>query len=238
MASPTKKEAAPAGFARELQRHLLRLKALRGPGAKPPPRLAELKRWQSDRLTRSYEDVAAQPRYRAATSFFIDDLYGPKDFSGRDQAMLRILPVMTRILAASAVETAALAIELEALSEDLDHRLAAALAPGPITVESYARAYRESSTRAERQRQIDLIDAVGHRLDALVSKRLVSRTLALMRRPAKLAGLGDLQEFLERGFASFRDMRGADEFLAMLRNREGAILKSLFSGEAEPFSPR
>ena len=238
MASPTKKETAPAGFAGELQSHLQRLKALRGAGAKPPPRLAELKRWQSDRLTRSYEDIAAQPRYRTATSFFIGDLYGPKDFSGRDQAMLRILPVMTRILPASAVETAALAIELEALSEHLDQRLAATLAPGPITVESYAKAYRESSTREERQRQIDLIDAVGHRLDALVAKPLVSRMLALMRRPAKLAGLGDLQEFLERGFASFRDMHGADEFLAVLRGREGAILNGLFSGEAEPFSPR
>jgi hypothetical protein len=226
MASPTA----------SLKRHLQALKELRGPGRAAPPRLAELKAWQSARLRATYADVAAQPRYRAATSFFLDDLYGPKDFSGRDQAMMRIVPTMTRILPASALQTAALAIELEALSEDLDQRAAAALAPGPIDAQSYAEAYRQGSRRAERERQIDLIVAVGERLDALVKRPLVARTLRLMRAPAKAAGLGDLQEFLERGFEAFREMHGADDFLALVRSRETGILSRIFSGEAAPSS--
>ena len=228
-------DRSPA-HAHSLKRHLDRLKELRGTGKSTPPRLAELKSWQAQRLARTYADVASQPRYRAATAFFLDDLYGPKDFSGRDQAMLRILPVMSRVLPQTAVETAALAIELEAVSESLDHALAAALPAGPIDAASYGQAYRESSTRAEREHQIDLFDAVGHRLDALVKKPFVPGTLKLMRRPAKVAGLGDLQDFLERGFAAFRGMKGADEFLALLRSRETAILNALFSGKPEPFS--
>ena len=220
----------------DLKGHLARLKALRGDAGTAPPRLQELKRWQTQRLARSYADVAAVPRYRAATSFFLDDLYGAKDFSGRDHAMLRILPMMSRVLPASAVETAALAIELEALSEDLDQRLAAALPPGAIDEAAYAEAYRASSTRAERERQIELTGAVGERLDALVEKPLVFRTLTLMRRPARLAGLEDLQDFLERGFRAFRDMDGAQDFLALIRSREGEILNRLFSGAARPFS--
>ena len=235
MKSPNK-EAVPPGSAAALQHHLQRLKALRGKDAKPPARLAEMKRWQARRLATSYEDVAAIARYRAATTFFLDDLYGAKDFSGRDQAMLRILPVMARILPASAVETAALAIELEAVSEELDQRLAAALADGPVTEDSYAEAYRRSATPRERAHQIELVDAVGHRLDALVAKPLVRRTLKLMRRPARAAGLADLQEFLERGFAAFREMQGADEFLALLRSRETRVLNRLFSGQPRPFS--
>ena len=47
--------------------------------------------------------------------------------------MLRIYPVMVRILPDGAVQTAALAIEVDALSEALDRRLAAALPGGPIT---------------------------------------------------------------------------------------------------------
>lgn len=219
-----------------LKRHLERLKELRGEGNRAPARLAELKRWQSKRLERTYADIAAQPRYQAATAFFLDDLYGPKDFSGRDQAMLRILPVMSRILPQKAVETAALSIELEAVSESLDQRLAAALPEGPIDAHAYAKAYRETSSRAQRQHQIELLDAVGHRLDALVAKPLVSSTLKLMRRPAKVAGLGDLQDFLERGFAAFRGMKGAGGFLALVRERETAILNRLFSGQPEPFS--
>lgn len=223
--------------AESLQRDLQSLKELRGSKEANPQRLIELKRWQSQRLAATYADIAAQPRYRAATDFFLGDLYGPKDFSGRDQAMLRILPVMTRMLPASAVETAALAIELEALSERLDHRLAKVLPAGPIDEERYARAYRESSTRAERERQIELIGEVGHRLDALTTKPFVLKTLKLMRRPARLAGLSDLQGFLERGFDSFRAMHGADEFLALVRDREMALLERLLSGRPMSSSP-
>jgi len=225
-----------ADHAEAIRRHLQLLKELRGPEREKPGRLAELKAWQSQRLAESYADISSQPRYRSATAFFLDDLYGPKDFSGRDQEMMRILPTMSRILPASAVETAALAIELEALSEDLDQRLAKALPAGPITDASYANAYRDSSSREERERQIALIDAVGHRLDSLVRKPLVFSTLKLMRQPARVAGLSDLQDFLERGFASFREMKGADGFLALLRSRETVILNRLFSGAAEPFS--
>jgi hypothetical protein len=224
-----------AAAARDLRTHLAALKALRGEGH-GPPRLTELKRWQSSRLAATYSDISSVPRYRAATAFFLEDLYGPKDFSRRDQAMLRIVPTMSKLLPASAVETAALAIELEALSESLDQRVARALAPGPIDESSYAAAYRAAGNRDERERQVALIGAVGTRLDALVKKPLVFRTLKLMRTPARLAGLEDLQDFLERGFDSFRRMDGAGEFLALIQERERAILNGLFSGAAEPFS--
>lgn len=221
----------------QLRASLERLKHLRGKGRPTPPRLAELKDWQSRRLERTYAELAAQKRYAKATRFFLDDLYGPKDFSARDTEMMRIMPVMSRILPASAVETAALAIELDALSEELDQKVATRLAAGPITDASYAAAYRQSPERADRERQVDLIDAVGHRLDALVKRPLVERLLGLMRKPARMAGLSDLQDFLERGFAAFKDMGGADEFLAALRAREIAILNRLFSGAKDPFSP-
>ena len=222
--------------AARLERHLRKLRELRGPGTRAPARLAELKRWQAGRLERTYADWSAQPRFRGATSFFIDDLYGAKDFSSRDQAMLRILPVMTRMLPDSAVETAALAIELEAVSEDLDQRLAQALAKGAITEENYAAAYRASSTRPERERQVDLIGGTGSRLDELVRKPMVGQMLKMMRTPAKLAGLADLQDFLERGYAAFREMKGADEFLDAVKAREMKILNALFSSAARPFS--
>jgi hypothetical protein len=219
-----------------LRRNLEMLRQLRGPGRGDTGRLDEVKAWQSQRLASSYADVSAEPRYRAATKFFLEDLYGPKDFSHRDHAMMRIMPTMTRVLPWSAVETAALAIELEALSESLDQRLAAQLRPGRLGEAAYAQAYRCGSTRAERERQIALIGEVGRRLDALVSKPLVFGTLKLMRRPAKAAGLSDLQDFLERGFTAFRDMRGADAFLALLHEREMRVLNRLFSGDPAPFS--
>ena len=203
----------------ELKRHLDSLKALRGRKNGVPVRLQELKAWQSERLAATYDDLANEERYAAATRFFLDDLYGPKDFSGRDEAMIRILPTMSRLLSQSAVETASLAIELEALSEDLDQRLARELPAGPIEPQGYARAYRETATQGEREHQLELALAVGERLDKLVKRPLVLRTLKLMRGPASLAGLSDLQDFLERGFDAFRAMDGANEFLATIEER-------------------
>jgi hypothetical protein len=221
-----------------LRRHLERLRDLRGREAQgnAPPRLAEVKAWQAGRLARTYADLAASVRYAKATGFFLGDLYGAKDFSGRDEAMLRIYPVMVRTLPRGAVQTAALAIEVDALSEELDRRVAAALAAGPVSEDSYAQAYRRAGTRAERARQIELIDAVGRRLDVLVTKPMVYAMLKLMRRPAKFAGLQDLQVFLEKGFEAFRHMGGAEEFLATIAGRETEILNRLFSAQPRPFS--
>jgi hypothetical protein len=195
-----------------------------------------VKRLQAKRLAHTYADLSAQPRYRAATRFFLVDLYGEKDFSARDREMLKIVPVMSRVLPATAVETAAHAIELEALSEALDQRLAAALGDAHLDDAAYAAAYRESSTREERVRQVALVVAVGRRLDGLVRKPFISHTLKLMRQPARVAGLADLQDFLERGFEAFRDMHGAHEFLETFSRREERILEKLFSGAEDPFS--
>lgn len=224
--------------AQALRSHLLRLRTLRGKDADggAPPRLGEVKQFQAARLARTYADLAATPRYAQATRFFLDDLYGPKDFSGRDAAMLRIYPLLVRTLPESAVETAALAVEVDALSEELDRALAAALDPGPIDDESYARAYRGSARRSLRERQIELVGEVGERLDRLVARPLVSRTLRLMRTPARLAGLADLQSFLERGFEAFHSMGGAGEFIATVQTRERAIASRLFSSAPRPFS--
>lgn len=226
-----KDQTAPAA----LKSHLEFLARLRGANVPAPARLMEVKRWQRQRLASAYADLAADDRYARATAFFLDQLYGPKDFSGRDAQMLRIYPAMVRILPASAVETAAVAIEVDALSEDLDRRLAAVIEPGPIDWATYAKAYRASSTLAERERQIGLIDAVGWRLDRLVRKPMVHSTLKLMRRPARMAGLAGLQNFLEEGFESFRRMHGAGPFLKAIAERETVLARRLFSGE--PFSP-
>lgn len=221
-----------------LRRHLEFLRDLRGRESKGqrPPRLDEVKAWQAQRLARTYADLAASPRYAKATAFFLGDLYGVKDFSGRDEAMLRIYPLMVRTLPRGAVDTAALAIEVDALSETLDRRLASVLEPGPIGEAGYARAYRQAGTRAERLRQIELIDDVGRRLDVLVAKPLVYATLKLMRTPARLAGMAELQAFLERGFEAFRRMGGARDFLETISSRETSILSRLFSGHPSPFS--
>jgi hypothetical protein len=55
----------------------------------------------------------------------------------------------------------------------------------------------------------------------------------MMRGPARAAGLGELQGFLERGYAAFRAMRGgAGEFVAVVVARERSIAQALLAGDA------
>jgi hypothetical protein len=199
-----------------------------------------LRHWQAQRLARTYADLAADPRYAPAAAFFLSDIYGERDFSARDRAVERAYPLLTRTLPRAALAPVARAIELDALSKELDTAVAGVLARDlavrdRIDESSYAAAYRRCDNRAQRLRQIELTVAVGTDLDRAVAKPLVRRLLILARTPAHAAGLGELQDFLERGFDAFRHMGGAALFLKTIETREKAILERLFAGQPRPF---
>jgi hypothetical protein len=205
------------------------------------PILAPLRRWQAARLEESFADLLADPRMRPAAQFFLTDLYGDKDFTGRDRDAARILPLMARVLPESLLQAACDAIELGALSHALDLRMAQALSrrrnpDAPITQADYQKAYRSVGLRRLRRHQIDLIAKVGVMLDAGVHKHGVHRLLRASRLPAQLAGLSELQRFLERGFDAFARLGGADEFLRLITERERTVSRRLFAGHATPFA--
>jgi hypothetical protein len=50
-----------------------------------------------------------------------------------------------------------------------------------------------------------------------------------------MAGFAALQDFLERGFAAFRKMHGATEFLSTIDRRERALMERIFAGDDAPF---
>jgi hypothetical protein len=200
-----------------------------------------LRTWQAARLERTHADLLASPRYRPATRFFLEELYGSKDFSRRDAELTRVIPTLVKFLPESALTTIATAVELDALSERLDLAMTQSLdkdasVKAPVLdARAYARAYRVSGERRDRERQIELVDHVGHTLDALVSHPMIGTLLKAMHAPAQLAGLGAMQAFLVSGFSAFKAMRGADEFLALLVSRETAVLQRLYEGDDDPF---
>jgi uncharacterized protein with WD repeat len=48
------------------------------------PKTALLRNWQSERLARTYAGFTQNPRYKPALRFFLEDLYGARDFSQRN----------------------------------------------------------------------------------------------------------------------------------------------------------
>jgi len=230
------------GCAAALRHHLQTAKALRRQANQAPDAARQrllLRQWQAQRLARCYADLLASEPFGLAARFFLSDLYGPKDFSSRDDEVERILPLLQRLLPVSALQTIALAIEVDALSEQLDAAMVVELdrakAIERIDEAAYTAAYRRVGRRADRERQIVLVRTTGDALEKLAQKPLLSTLLALMRGPAQLAGLADLHAFLESGFAAFAHMGRAGEFLDCIESREWTLLGNLFGGVADPF---
>lgn len=195
-----------------------------------------LREWQARSLARRHADLLESPRFAATASFFLSDIYGPKDLSRHQQDVRRVVPIMRKVLPAAGLETVADALELNTLSEALDAAMVRALGPGVERLDEagYGRAYREVGRRVERERQIDLVAQLGRSLDHLTRQPFVGKALSLMRKPAVLAGLGELQDFLERGYAAFLEMGGAEAFLDLVVARERAVMEALFAGEDRP----
>jgi hypothetical protein len=231
--------------ASELLAHLAAVRTLndaRAADARLDAALSRLGAWQARRLSQTYADLARSPRYADAIAFFQRDLYGGADFSKRDADLARIVPVLTRMLPERVIGVVAQAAELNLLSQRLDRAMVPHLPAAPVagtvpfSVVQYARAFRRAGDFDARRRQIELIGEVGRAIDHYGQKRSIRSALALMRTPARAAGFGALQDFLERGFASFRSMRGADEFLAIVDARERAILDAIAGGADAPFA--
>ena len=198
-----------------------------------PADFPRLKEWQAARLARTYADLLASERYNPAAEFFLSDLYGPKDFRSRDEELARVVPIMVRVLPARALMTLLEAVKMDTLSESLDTDMVLALRKlrrcRDIDWPAYVTAYRTCGRRKDRELQIELIDKIGKTLDRLTRMPLIRYSLKLMNGPAHLAGLGALHSFLQRGFDAFSDMKGADEFLAIVTERETALMKEWFA---------
>jgi hypothetical protein len=231
-------------FRQRLAQRLSWQQALNDPKKEPRnrlPTLPMLRQWQVRRLEAGFQDFLADPKMRPAAEFFLSDLYSDKDFSARDRDAAKLLPMMARFLPDSLLQAATGAIELAVLSHAFDLRLAQFLAArrqpmAPISPADYGKAYRSAHYPHLRRHQVELVVQVGHALDAAVHKHGVFKLLRASRLPAQLAGLSELQQFLERGFTAFSSLGGADMFLAEIARREYQASERLFAGHPDPFA--
>src|SRR5438105_3157985 len=192
-----------------------------------------VKAYQQRRFSHTYEDLLATTRYGPAARFFLDELYGPDDFSERDAQFARVVPALVRLFPQQIVATVDTLVHLHALSETLDSAMGAHLAGSRVEAVDYVRAWQATGRRDDRERQITLTLAVGQSLDRVTRNPLLRHSLRMMRGPAQAAGLGELQRFLETGFDTFKAMGGAREFLAAIGTRERALARALFGASIE-----
>jgi hypothetical protein len=196
-------------------------------------RLRELRAWQAARLARTYADLRREPRFAAAVDFFLSDLYGTEETTQRDQDLARASRYLKRALPQAALSVLIRAIELDVLSAELDHAMVAALPAGALSDAHYAVTYRAVGNADSRRRQIDLIVDMAAGLDRLVRHVWIGMAVRAAHLPSHAAGFGVLQDFLERGFAAFRNLHGAAPLLQAIHERETRLMQELFAGSCE-----
>ena len=196
-----------------------------------------VKRFQADRFAGTYADLLASRSYGAATRFFLEELYSERDYGERDAQFARIAGTVEKLFPRDVAETAAALARLHALTESLDHAMARI---GPLAdaqdVAAYVETWKAVGRRADRERQLQALVAIGLEMTRLTRLPGLRTMLRVMRKPASAAGLGSLQRFLESGFDTFaavtRQPGGADRLLETIREREQRLMDLLFEDEA------
>lgn len=229
-------------YARELHEQLIALGSAheRSQPAETAAMLKALRQWRAARMQATYGDLYQAPRYRPAVDFLVNDLFGTDKLGVRasqlrqaESAMVKVMPDTLLGLTAKAVHLTALTVELDViLAEQMKNSQAGAEGVAGDVVAESLRLYGDYQRYKQ---QVNLVESVGGEIDTAVHKPFVAMALRMCRKPAHLMGLADLQDFLERGFAAFKNMRGAGEFLATFKKREMTILDKVFSGRENPF---
>lgn len=194
----------------------------------------EIKQLQARRFRATYADFLTDARYASATRFFLDELYGEHDFVQRDEQFGRIAGALERLFPDAVADLAVDLAETHALTEMLDHELAGhwlAQDSGCSYAERYVRSWRLTGERAQRERQLVVVQHMGQELQRLTRMKSLLIALKLMRKPAHAAGLSSLQQFLEKGFAAFANLGDTQAFLGAIHTREERWIDALFDDE-------
>ncbi|GAB5381635.1 MAG: hypothetical protein Alis3KO_08350 [Aliiglaciecola sp.] len=193
--------------------------------------LRALQEWQTKRLLTTHQDLWQSKRFKPAMSFFIDELYGPKDFSKRDSDIARVVPKMAKLLPQQALDSLESALRLNSLSFELDVKMSEQLEQTPVDRHTYAQAYQRCDNFNQREEQISLLESLGEDLAEVVKIPGISALLMLSRKPAKMAGVESLQVFLESGFKAFKKLGNVEDFIVPIVSRERQMMHALFDAE-------
>lgn len=179
-----------------------------------------------------YDDLRSRPGYDDAIHFVIADLMGP-GIADRDRELARVVPAMTRLLPAGALQALAVAMELNArvlkINLGIERQLRAVLAAQKSVSElDYCVASRRVSSFDECRELVAMTRAAGESLERVIRVPMIGSLLRTMRLPARLAGVADLQAFLEKGFTTVTAVDDVHEFLDAMEQRMTDVFRHVF----------
>jgi hypothetical protein len=187
--------------------------------------------FQSHRLRRDHADLAAEAQYQALGEFVFEELYGPHDFSARDDQARR-LHQFIHLVPGLALRDIQQVFELLAISNKLDESVAAWLvaldAPIDFDEPLYERAYRLADNYDERIKQLELVRAVLYNVRQIARKPLLGTTLRHTQSLAYAAGMSDIHRFLHVGYQAIQPVKDIHRFVETVSLREQDRLDRIY----------
>ena len=187
---------------------------------------------QLDYFLPHYEDLRHRPGYGDAIDYIVADMVGP-EIASRDAELARVVPMMSRVLPGGALSALALALELNARVLTINLAIEDVLRPSlvrsaDISERDYCLASRSVADFTECESLIAMTRRAGESLQHIVRIPMIGTTLKMMRGPARLAGVGGLQVFLERGHRIFTAIEDVPALLDTVEARMTRVFRRVF----------
>ena len=187
--------------------------------------------FQSRRLRRDHADLAAEEQYRALGEFVFEELYGPHNFSARDDQARR-LHQFIHLIPGLGLRDIEQVFELLEISHKLDEAVATWLialdAPVDFDEPLYERAYHLADNYDERVMQLELVRAVLYNVRQLARKPLLGAALRHTQSLAHAAGMTDIHRFLLLGYQAIQPVQDIHRFVETVSLRERDRLDRIY----------
>jgi len=200
-------------------------------------RLHTLQSFQARRLQHTHAALVASPVYHDAVELFLEDIYGGIDLMPMALEIERALPLAVRLLPDSVLLTSTTALEIMVLMQRIDEALAELYFRDhdDMHMDAYIAAVRRLGRFDERRQVLVLVRQLGEGLDKYVRSRIIFATFRIANKPAHRYGLGELYDFLDRGFRVMRPLGSTHALFDDMARDEEDVLSRLESGDPDPF---
>lgn len=190
-----------------------------------------LQKFQSARLRRDHADLAAEEQYYAIGNFFFEEMYGPRDFSSRDEQARR-LRQFVNVVPGLSLRDVEPALALLELSNQLDDEVAAQLAtldaPLDFDEETYERAYYLADNYYQRVEQLELVRTALYNVFRTANKPFIQLTLERTSGFAERVGMAEIHRFLRKGHEAIQSVRDIYRFVETVYVREKERLDRIY----------
>lgn len=190
-----------------------------------------LQLFQSKRLRRDHADLASERQYHDIGEFFFEEMYGPRDFSARDEQARR-LQQFVHLAPGLNIGDVQNVLELLDLTNKLDDEVVAWMlkleSPLEIDEALYERAYRLADNYADRVRQLELVRHSLYNVYRMARRPLLGTVLKRTQGLAQTVGMADIHRFLRTGYESIQTVRDIHRFVETVCVREQDRLDRIY----------